>query len=195
MRFKFCGDIEPPEWFFSEVNQLSRLNSVRIKLISLQIAKKIANQEFDLQKAWKMCGDSGLSKEEVQSALAAIHFIFTSACKFDVSAEMLSVEIAQLGLPQENAVSLSKVYGENLVAMSSYLSHSFLRSICYIVNEFENLTWKVDYDLVTQNTIASLKIKTNKFEVPVVTSLSQITLLSQELERAKGVMEKLLVRE
>ena len=25
MRFKFCGDIEPPEWFFSEVNQLSRL--------------------------------------------------------------------------------------------------------------------------------------------------------------------------
>lgn len=25
MRFKFCGDIEPPEWFFSEVNMLSRL--------------------------------------------------------------------------------------------------------------------------------------------------------------------------
>ena len=95
----------------------------------MQIAKKIANQDFDLQKAWKMCADSGLNKEEVQSALAAIHFIFTSAAKNEVPANVLSEEIAQLGLPQENAVSLSKVYSDNYAGMIKELSRSFLRSI------------------------------------------------------------------
>jgi hypothetical protein len=75
-----------------------------------------------------MCADSGLNKEEIQSALAAIHFIFTSACKFDLSASVLSEEIAQLGLPQENAVALGKVYGDNQQAMGFQLNKDFLRS-------------------------------------------------------------------
>ena len=164
-------------------------------MISMQVAKKIANQEFDLQKVWKMCADSGLSKDEIQSALAAIHFIFTSGAKYDVSASVLGEEIAQLGLPQENAVSLSKVYGELLGVMALELRQSYLRGNGYLVNKFESFDWRVDYDLVSKNTFASLMIKHNKQEVPLTLSAQQLTLLSQELTRAKGIMEKLLNRE
>jgi hypothetical protein len=168
---------------------------VRIKLISIHVAKKIAKQEYDLQKAWKMCADSGLNKEEIQSALAAIHFIFTSAGKYEVSANVLSDEIAQLGLPQENAVSLSKVYNDHLDAIIAELSKNYLRSNCNLVNKFENLSWRVDYELTTQITAAYLTIKTDKEQIPIALSCSQLILLSQELTRAKEIMGKLLNRD
>ena len=75
-----------------------------------------------------MCADSGLNKSEIQSAFAAIHFIFTSACKFELASSVLSEEIAQLGIPQENAVSLGKVYAENFAVMSAELTKGFVRS-------------------------------------------------------------------
>jgi hypothetical protein len=75
-----------------------------------------------------MSADSGLNRDEIQSAFAAVHFIFTSACKFDVSSNVLSEEIAQLGIPQENAVSLGKVYAENFSAMNLELQKTFVRS-------------------------------------------------------------------
>ena len=142
-----------------------------------------------------MCSDSGLNKDEIQSALAAIHFIFTSAAKFSVAGNILGEEIAQLGIPLENAVSLSKVYSENLTIMSQQLNKNYLRSNLYTVNKFDFLNWKVDYDLVTKNTVASLTIHTNKQEIPVIMTSSQLTLLSQELTRAKAIMEKFLARE
>lgn len=74
-----------------------------------------------------MCSDSGLNYSEVQSALAAIHFIFSSACKYEINSQVLSEEIAQLGIPQENAVSLSKVYAENFNSMAQELNKCFVR--------------------------------------------------------------------
>ena len=142
-----------------------------------------------------MCADSGLSKDEIQSALAAIHFIFTSAVKYNVAATVLGEEIAQLGIPQENAVSLSKVYSENLAAMDLQLTEEFLRGKIYVVNRFQSMLWRVDYDLVTKNTFASMKINTTNQEIPLVMSSYQLNLLSQELTRAKNIMEKLKNRE
>lgn len=161
----------------------------------MQVAKKISNQDFDLQKAWKMCADSGLNKDEIQSALGAIHFIFTSAAKYSVPSNVLGEEIAQLGIPQENAISLSKVYSDNLTSMDLQLNEEYLRSKKYSVNKFESMTWRVDYDLVTKNTLASLKLNFTNQEIPITISCNQLNLLSEELTRAKGIMEKLKARE
>lgn len=142
-----------------------------------------------------MSSDSGLNPSEVQSALAAIHFIFTSACKYETNSTALSEEIAQLGIPQENAVALSKVYAENLSAMSHELSKSFIRSKAYVVNRFQYIDWKVDYDFVTKNTLAAVNVRTDKFDQHVVMNSGQLDLLSHELIRAKKIMEKMLVRD
>lgn len=142
-----------------------------------------------------MSSDSGLNASEVQSALAAIHFIFTSACKYETNSNTLSEEIAQLGIPQENAVALGKVYAENLNAMSNELNKSFIRSKGYVVNRFQYIDWKVDYDLVTKNTLAAINVKTDKFNQHVVMNSGQLDLLSHELERARKIMERMLVRD
>ena len=142
-----------------------------------------------------MCADSGLTKDEIQSALAAVHFIFTSAGKYEVSANVLGEEITQLGLPLENATALAKVYSDHLNGITVSLSKDYLRSNFYIVNKFEGLNWKVDYDLITNNTTASLKIIFDKEEIPLVVTSTQLVLLTQELTRAHNIMKKHLKRE
>ncbi|CAG9312902.1 COMMD4 [Blepharisma stoltei] len=187
MRFKFCGDIEPPEWLLAEVNQLSRITAVRIKLISTIIAKQISENKFDMEKAWKLSSDCGLSKEEIQSALASIHFIFSTAAKFSVTSNVLNDEIGQLGLPLENALALSKTYGDHLNNMQRSLENSFLR-----VSKVENISWKVDLDLRTKSTDASIVVTTSDLQRhPVCLSAPQLNLLIQELSRAKNLMEKI----
>ena len=142
-----------------------------------------------------MCADSGLTKDEIQSALAAVHFIFTSAGKYEVSANVLGEEITQLGLPLENATALAKVYSDHLNGITVSLSKDYLRSNFYIVNKFEGLNWKVDYDLITNNTTASLKIIFDKEEIPLVVTSTQLVLLTQELTRAHNIMKKHSKRE
>lgn len=46
MRFKFCGDMEPPEWVLGEIATLSKIvrfiqTAVRMKLAGASIAKQI----------------------------------------------------------------------------------------------------------------------------------------------------------
>ena len=51
--------------------------------------------------------------DSYQGSIAALHFIFSSAAKHDVSHTSLIQEIQQLGLPQENAIVIGGLYFEN----------------------------------------------------------------------------------
>ena len=51
--------------------------------------------------------------DSYQGSIAALHFIFSSAAKHDVSNTSLTQEMQQLGLPQENAIVIGGLYFEN----------------------------------------------------------------------------------
>ena len=42
MRFDFCGSVDCPEWALAEVSLLNRISAVKLKLILVQIVKKIS---------------------------------------------------------------------------------------------------------------------------------------------------------
>ena len=50
MRFAFCGGLACPEWVLGEVATISRLSSVRIKLLVMQVAKRLTTGAFDAAK-------------------------------------------------------------------------------------------------------------------------------------------------
>jgi hypothetical protein len=75
----------------------------------------------------------------MQGAMAALHFILTSAAKHDVDEMSLVQEIQQLGLPQENAGIIGVEYGDCKVALQHRLA-----SDSYRLSRVLDTNWRVD---------------------------------------------------
>jgi hypothetical protein len=79
MRFRFTGDVDAPDWLLAEINTISRLSSVRVKVLVGQVLAKLVDGEpLDVAKAGRLAG-GGVTELDVQAAVAALHFILASA--------------------------------------------------------------------------------------------------------------------
>ncbi|TKS73489.1 COMM domain-containing protein 4 [Collichthys lucidus] len=77
-RFRFCGDLDCPDWVLAEISTLAKLYD--------KVAKLTADAKFE----------SG----DIKASVAVLSFILSSAAKHDVDSESLSSELQQLGLPK-----------------------------------------------------------------------------------------------
>ena len=112
MRFEFCGNVDCPEWALAEVSLLNRISAVKLKLILVQIVKKICGQPFDNEKITKLCRDQKFDTEETKVSIAIIEFLLRQAIKHQVSDKSFSRDLLQLGVAIENANALVKVITE-----------------------------------------------------------------------------------
>ncbi|XP_034640341.1 COMM domain-containing protein 4 isoform X3 [Trachemys scripta elegans] len=77
MRFRFCGDLDCPDWVLAEISTLAKISSVKLKLICGQVLKDLQGEGIDYEKILKLTSDAkfehatGLcrSYEEKQSPL------------------------------------------------------------------------------------------------------------------------------
>ena len=113
MRFEFCGNIDCPEWVLSEVTQLNKISSIKLRLILAQILRKILGQLYDQDKLVKLCKDQKLSADETKALLAVIEFILTQAGKHLINEQTFSKDLLQMGIAIENANAIVKLYSEN----------------------------------------------------------------------------------
>nr|CAG4638149.1 EOG090X0HLW [Chydorus sphaericus] len=110
MRFRFCGDQDCPDWFLTQMATLSRLSSVKAKLLAQHVGRHLSGQqEIELTKMESLLADSKLLEKEVRSLLASLEFVLSSASRFQTSEETLRAELQQLGLPKEHAAALGRV--------------------------------------------------------------------------------------
>ena len=110
MRFKFCGNIDCPDWLITEITYLTKFTSVKLRIISNQICRFIINKGANIQDLKKILDEMNLNEQESKIVISVLDFIFRNSAKFDVEDIALSQELQQLGLPQENAESISKVF-------------------------------------------------------------------------------------
>jgi len=139
-KFRFCGDLDCPDWILAEISILSKLTSVKMKLLCTQVVKDILGEGIDYGKVAKLTSDAKYEESDVKASLAALTFILSSAAKYSVDGESLDNELQQLGLPKENAGSLCKVYADNMVKLQQVFSEQSLR-----VSTLEAVDWRVDY--------------------------------------------------
>ncbi|RZB41623.1 COMM domain-containing protein 4, partial [Asbolus verrucosus] len=59
-KFRFCGEADCPDWILAEINTLSRLSSVKLKLLSQIVVQGIIKPPIELSKAEKLFTDSKL---------------------------------------------------------------------------------------------------------------------------------------
>ena len=82
MKYKFCGDMDPPDWLIGEIALLARVSAVRLRVIANTVCGKLTGKNTDIERAFKMIKDSGFNIEETKAALGSIHFILSTAGKF-----------------------------------------------------------------------------------------------------------------
>lgn len=142
MRFRFCGDLDCPDWVLAEISTLSRISSIKMRLLCAQVIKNLLGENIDYAKVEKLTSDAKYELGDVKATIAALSFILSSAARYTVDGDSLSNELQQLGLPKEHSGSLCKLYGESL----SKLQETFLEKTLKL-DGISNLEWRVDYVL------------------------------------------------
>ena len=127
MKFRFCGDLDCPDWVLAEISVLSKLTSLKIRQLVSQIINYIITGEVKFESFDKLANDSKFDSSDVKACFAAISFILKNSTRYSVDSNTLSNELQQLGLPKDNSNALCKIYNENLEQLTFRLKAQSLR--------------------------------------------------------------------
>mmetsp|Transcript_58 Transcript_58/g.50 ORF Transcript_58/g.50 Transcript_58/m.50 type:complete len:219 (+) Transcript_58:1-657(+) len=214
MKFKFCGNIDCPEWLITEITYLNKINAVKLRIISNNVSTAMAGGNKTYDQSIKMLEEMNFSKEESNVIVGVLYFIIRSSVKFEVDSVVLNQELQQLGLPQENADSIAKVYKNNIKTLKAKLiEETFTQETLKLGNEVKNkdIDWKVNYVLADKNTDFKKNIfekmneeedtgvKMSKLETKIdiklkdkvfTTNKEVLGKLINDLERANAIIKK-----
>ncbi|NWW95701.1 COMD4 protein, partial [Rhynochetos jubatus] len=165
-RFRFCGDLDCPDWVLAEISTLAKIvkcprrpsparcprrrahppsppqSSVKLKLICAQVLRDLLGEPMEYEKILKLTSDAKLESGDVKATIAVLSFILSSAAKHNVDGESLSSELQQLGLPKEHASGLCRSYEEKQSSLQDSLRACSLR-----LSQLGSVRWRVDYTL------------------------------------------------
>ncbi|KAM5172640.1 COMM domain-containing protein 4 [Mantella aurantiaca] len=193
MRFRFCGDLDCPDWVLAEISTLAKISSVKLKLMCAQVLKEQLGEAIDYEKILKLTTDARFESGDIKATVAVLCFILSSAAKHSVSSENLSSELQQLGLPREHAVSLCRSYEEKQTALQEKLRESSLR-----LSHLSSVSWRVDQTLSSSilqevnEPLVHLNLQVDNAgyssPVAVTVSSSKLRVLLTELKQALEMM-------
>ncbi|XP_051979191.1 COMM domain-containing protein 4-like [Xyrauchen texanus] len=198
MRFRFCGDLDCPDWVLAEISTLARISSVKMKLLCVQVIKYLLDEGIDYDKISKLTSDAKFESGDVKASIAVLSFILSNAAKHDVDSESLSSELQQLGLPKEHTTGLCKSYEDKHNALQEKLRESSLR-----LGRLEAVNWRVDYTLssselkevnepTVQLRLQARNPETDSRETTVVSvTADKFRVLLTELKQAQVMMNAL----
>ncbi|KAL0208540.1 hypothetical protein P9112_011127 [Eukaryota sp. TZLM1-RC] len=187
VKFSFCGGNDAPDWLLSEITLLSRLSSVRVKLLAIQVINELLGGSIDYDKIPKLVGKFDFSDSDIRASLAALTFIFRCAAQFDVSHETLSSELQQLGLPVETSGSLSRSFRDKGTLIKSELAQYSLR-----LPKLENFKYRLDSVFPSGMDISVLFQTNEGTPLPITLDQVQVRELLSELKVVKGEMNRIL---
>lgn len=196
MRFRFCGDLDCPDWVLAEISTLSKITSIKMRLLCAQVIKNLLGDDIDYAKVEKLTSDAKYDLGDIKATLAALSFILSSAARYTVDGDSLANELQQLGLPKEHSISFCKLYGENLTKLQEKFLEKTLK-----LDSLSSLEWRVDYVLgsseLDQVQEPEIQIKFNKTTtdnpkgdlVAFTVSSEKFRVMLAELKQAYSLME------
>eukprot|EP00698_Gefionella_okellyi_P006619 TRINITY_DN15943_c0_g1_i1.p1 TRINITY_DN15943_c0_g1~~TRINITY_DN15943_c0_g1_i1.p1 ORF type:complete len:197 (-),score=35.85 TRINITY_DN15943_c0_g1_i1:49-639(-) len=190
MRFKFCGDLDAPEWLLAEVAVLAKITSIRFRSLVSAVLARISGDQDDAAVV-KAATAAKLDPSETKAAVAAVHYILHSAAKYGVDANDLMTELQQLGLPKEQCDAVGRVFREKAESVQESLASQTL-----FLPRLRDVDWRVDRIVASSKlqdiTAASAHLKlvdedqkSYTFEI----TQEKLALLLHELKLARSRMD------
>ena len=187
MKFRFCGDGDCPDWVLTEIPTLTLLTSIKMKLLCGLVAKSLAGEAFDIERAKKLTLDAKFGETDVQGSVAALRWLLGSASRHGADADSFSSELQQLGLPREHAQAAAKVFGEHVTNITAHLKMKSLRvSVLEDVAVSKSSAEQPVFSLnLAVRDVISDRLETRDLRM----SPQQLQELLTELHRAKSMMD------
>eukprot|EP01083_Nonionella_stella_P140812 432626_1 len=148
MRFRFCGDADCPDWILQEISVLSRLSSVRMRLLCPHVLTSLLGQQVNFDKIQTLTSGKHLnfSLSDVKAMVAALRFILATAAKFNVDPNDFLQELQQLGLPKDITRGIVRCYKNNRKSLRKHFEKTSLQ-----LPSIESTRWRVDYVISSSN--------------------------------------------
>eukprot|EP01103_Thecamoeba_quadrilineata_P009023 TRINITY_DN18729_c0_g1_i2.p1 TRINITY_DN18729_c0_g1~~TRINITY_DN18729_c0_g1_i2.p1 ORF type:complete len:203 (+),score=33.59 TRINITY_DN18729_c0_g1_i2:78-611(+) len=173
---------------------MSKITSIRIKLIVNQIIQHLLGGVLDFEKIGK--NFAGLDASDIKASIAAIIFILTNAAKYDVDDATLTNELQQLGLPKEHCDALSRSYKDNAEKLRTEFSKRIFE-----FPRLSSVNWRVDY-IVGSSALKDTNVPTVTLNLEVrktenieqesfELSAEKFRVLFNDLCQARAIMETL----
>lgn len=186
MRFRFCWDVDCPDWLLAEIAALSKMTSVKLRLLVGQVAKAIPGPPLSYEVVEKLTKDAKLESSEAMAAVAAVRWVLERAGGAGVGGPVLDSELQQLGLPKEHAAALTRVYSEHQPRLRQALRQGSLK----VGGDPE---WACDVVGVNvggrTEAVAQLTLDRHGEESKVALTPDQLLVLIHELSEARQIME------
>eukprot|EP01122_Echinamoeba_exundans_P002389 TRINITY_DN12336_c0_g1_i1.p1 TRINITY_DN12336_c0_g1~~TRINITY_DN12336_c0_g1_i1.p1 ORF type:complete len:202 (+),score=47.35 TRINITY_DN12336_c0_g1_i1:23-628(+) len=201
MKFRFCGDLDVPDWLLKEISTLSKLTALKLRALVGEIISKLISGDIDYEKIAKNTAAANFDSSDVKAVIASLNFILSGAAKYDVSSETLETELQQLGLPKENSEAISKVYIKSKDQLRAAFAGRVLKQ-----NKLEGLDWRLDYILSSSSLhdLGAPSVQLNVHvrhadgekkgqveEIPFELNSDKFRVFLHELKQARALMENL----
>ncbi|XP_032683679.1 COMM domain-containing protein 4 [Odontomachus brunneus] len=185
MKFRFLGDGDCPDWLLAEINTLSRMTSIKMKILGQTVAKYLTEGELNEEKVKKITQDANLDIGDAKAMVAALELIFTSSARYSVSAADLNSELQQLGLPREHSTAVARLHTTHCPQIAVVLSSQSLR--VSRVSSIEVLPC----DSASPVSTVTLKLKKyygHEEDSTINISKDDVQVLLKELRRVQALM-------
>jgi len=194
MKFRFCGELDAPDWILKEISILAKITNIRVRLLCVQVINAILGDALDFDKVEKLVKDANYDASDIKATIAGLQFIITNGAKYDVDDTTLSTELQQLGLPKEHCDALVKPYNDNKDKIRAVLRSQILKC-----PRLDSVDWRVDYLLSSShlqelnnptvqlnlNVKEDKSVKSHAFEIPA----EKFRVLYYDLKAAQSLME------
>nr|CCA14467.1 PREDICTED: hypothetical protein [Albugo laibachii Nc14] len=115
MKFRFCGNIEPPDWIQSSVPIFAQKSPEDLTSLT-----KCALNEFTGEHAVPSLSTE--NDDDTDTMIAWISFVLEHAAKYDITGAELQAELLQLGMKQEHTTALSKAFTNASESIREFLA-------------------------------------------------------------------------
>jgi len=181
MRFRFCGDLDCPDWILAEVAAMSKLNVQDFNCLLKKLLESIQNNlELSIDSVMKSLEEKSLGFSDIQGITAALHFIVMNSAKYNVDPKSMQQEIEQLGLPKNLASEVTSSYTSISDALREILYQKSYRS-----NRIDHMEYQVDHvinDEAADNTDNNNDDNVSKIAYIDMSTISTISNGSKSIE-------------
>lgn len=151
-----------------------------MKTFAQEVVKSILSSEPVDSKLFDTFGGSA---EDTQSAYSCVRFLLLSAVRFNVSKDVFSVELQQLGLTREHSLAIGKVFAEHSASLKNHLRNKSLA-----INELTDAKCRESEGI---DCIKLSLIMTSNHSREINISRQDIPVLLKELKIIKNKMDQL----
>jgi hypothetical protein len=180
MKFRFCGELDAPDWLLREIELLSKIPVLRIKLLVKEVIAHILSGQLDYDKVLGVASKTGLGASDIKAAIAALDFIVTNGAKYNVDPQVLINELQQLGLPKEHCDGVARLFSDSKQDLRAKFQSQTL-----LLEGIQAVDWRVDYILASNN-LNNVNAPTVQLNIVVKEARTGTTAKTQDTENTKS---------